>query len=95
MSVRFALINTACCLKFGDLFITEVGRGVTNFYCGRFHGQRTSDFGGPPSIDDAVVFDEISDDAKSIVKRPFGFVNNLYIRLAFPACNQPTHLEMG
>jgi hypothetical protein len=65
---------------------------VTYFYCGRFHGQRTSNFGGSSSIDDAVVFDEISNDAESIVKRPFGFVDDLQTQLVFPIYNQATHL---
>jgi len=58
---------------------------------GRFHGrvfdrETAGDFGRAAAVDDAVVADEVADDAEGVVKRALGFVDDLGRELALRYC---------
>lgn len=49
----------------------------SNLYGSVFDGYRAGDFSCTTTIDDTVVFHQVADNAKSVVKRSFSLVDDL------------------
>ena len=78
------------CLRHGVEGVGESPHRVL-LESGRFHGrvfdrETAGDFGRAAAVDDAVVADEVADDAEGVVKRALGFVDDLGRELALRYC---------